>query len=587
MAYNPTHTNCTTISTTISQTFNPAAMSTKNAPLISPIEVLNRYPSHDGTLAQAFKHRVELLGDQAFMWLDGQESSWAQCARQIEDLSIWLLSQNVGAQSRVGIMARNHSTHVLLLFALAKIQAVMVPINPEFGVEETRYVLEHAQLRWVLVDAHASTSFLKASDTLPVHLRPMAWSIEFDASQVPDLPTLFDAVWAHPRPRQERTHHQQLQALHALEQQTRGEHTCLIIYTSGTTGFPKGVMHSQRNFLLGGETFVERMYLQPTDRLMIVLPFFHMNALFYSVAGGLACGGSIAIMPRFSASSFWQQAVQSQSSIVNLIDAACQILKKRPRKEYLDEHRLRAAYGVRHTAWATFEVEFHIPHLVSGYGMTEIPGVTCSPFTGLQKPGTMGPVGKHPDARREWARCKVVNESGEEVGPHQVGEMWVKTPIIMQGYFRDPVQTAQQFEDGWFKTGDLVSVDEDGYYTFVSRKNDIIRRRGENISAAELDRVIAQHPHVADVAVIAVPAELGEDDIMAVVVLKTGEQLSAQGVAQWCRERLASTKVPRYVVFVEQIPYTPTHKVAKSVLKNDPSLLGQATDLGGWRAPPL
>ena len=573
-------------STTIRQTLNPAAMSTQNAPLLSPIEVLNRYPSHDGTLAQAFKSRVALLGDQPFMWQDGQESSWAQCARQIEDLSLWLLSQNVGAQSRVGIMARNHSTHVLLLFALANIQAVMVPINPEFGMEETRYVLDHAQLRWVLVDAHASTSFLKACESLPVHLRPMAWSIESDASRVPDLPTLLDAVGANARPRQEPSEQQQLQALHTLAQQNRGEHTCLIIYTSGTTGFPKGVMHSQRSFLLGGEAFVERMYLQPTDRLMIVLPFFHMNALFYSLAGGLACGGSIAIMPRFSASSFWQQALESQSSIVNLIDAACQILKQRPRHEYLGEHRLRAAYGVRHTAWTAFKDEFHIPHLVSGYGMTEIPGVTCSPFTGLQKPGTMGPVGKHPDAHLEWARCKVVNESGEEVGPHQVGEMWVKTPIIMQGYFRDPEQTAQQFVGGWFKTGDLVSVDEDGYYTFVSRKNDIIRRRGENISGAELDRVIAQHPHVADVAVIAVPAELGEDDIMAVVVRKAHEQLSAQAVAQWCRERLASSKVPRYVVFVEQIPYTPTHKVAKSVLRNDPALLGQATDLGGWRAPP-
>ena len=174
----------------------------------------------------------------------------------------------------------------------------------------------------------------------------------------------------------------------------------------------------------------------------------------------------------------------------------------------------------------------------------------------------------------------MVDEQGVELGAHQVGELWVKTPIIMQGYFRDPEQTQKQFDNGWFKTGDLVSFDEDGYYTFVSRKNDIIRRRGENISGAELDRVISTHPKVLDVAVIAVPAELGEDDIMAVVVVKPDEVLTAQEVAQWCRERLASTKVPRYVVFVEKIPYTPTHKVAKSVLRNDKSLMGMATDLG-------
>ena len=547
-----------------------------------PMQVLGRYRTHDFTLSDALKSRTGPLQDQTFIWFDGQETSWADFSLQVNELSAWLLSHHIRPQERVGIMARNHQAHVLLLFALAKIKAVMTPINPEFGVEETRYVLDHAQPRLVLVDDHSSNSFLQARDSMQTSQRPLAWSIDASPESVNAqvLPAFYPAVKSHQASLSADSLRLQSEQLLSLEAQTQGEDTCLIIYTSGTTGFPKGVMHSQRSFLLGGEAFVERMYLQHSDRLMIVLPFFHMNALFYSVAGGLAAGASIAIMPRFSASTFWQQAVQSNATIVKLIDAACQILKKRPRLEYLDQHRLRAAYGVRHTAWPTFQEEFHIPHLVSGYGMTEIPGVTCSPFTGLQKPGTMGPVGKHPDPNREWAACRVVDEQGVELGAHQVGELWVKTPIIMQGYFRDPEQTQKQFDNGWFKTGDLVSFDEDGYYTFVSRKNDIIRRRGENISGAELDRVISTHPKVLDVAVIAVPAELGEDDIMAVVVAKPNEVLTAQEVAQWCRERLASTKVPRYVVFVEKIPYTPTHKVAKSVLRNDKSLMGMATDLG-------
>ena len=546
------------------------------------MEVLGRYRSHDFTLSGALKSRTQDLKEQTFIWFDAKETTWSNFSLQVNELSAWLLSHHIAPQDRVGIMARNHQAHVLLLFALAQIRAVMVPINPEFGVEETRYVLDHAQPRLVLVDEHSSESFIKARDCMHSSERPLAWSIETQSASAfsQQLPPFYPAVQSYLASLSPKVLEEQHERVQRLQVQTLGEDTCLIIYTSGTTGFPKGVMHSQRSFLLGGEAFVERMYLQHDDRLMIVLPFFHMNALFYSVAGGLAAGASIAIMPRFSASSFWHQAVQSNSSIVNLIDAACQILKKRPRQEYLPEHRLRAAYGVRHTAWPTFQEEFHIPHLVSGYGMTEIPGVTCSPFTGLQKPGTMGPVGKHPDPNREWASCRVVNEKGVDLGSHEVGELWVKTPIIMQGYFRDPEQTQKQFDNGWFKTGDLVSFDEDGYFTFVSRKNDIIRRRGENISGAELDRVISAHPSVLDVAVIAVPAELGEDDIMAVVVAKPDEQLSAQDVAQWCRERLASTKVPRYVVFVEKIPYTPTHKVAKSVLRNDKSLLSLATDLG-------
>jgi crotonobetaine/carnitine-CoA ligase len=149
----------------------------------------------------------------------------------------------------------------------------------------------------------------------------------------------------------------------------------------------------------------------------------------------------------------------------------------------------------------------------------------------------------------------------------------------MQGYYRDPEQTEDTFEDGWFKTGDLVSRDEDGWYTFVSRKKDIIRRRGENIAAAELDRVIGEHPDVFEVAAIAVPSELGEDDILVAVAVIPGKLIDAEEIAAWCRERLAPIKVPRFVVFLDELPHTATHKVAKAVLRDDETLRDRAVDL--------
>ena len=149
----------------------------------------------------------------------------------------------------------------------------------------------------------------------------------------------------------------------------------------------------------------------------------------------------------------------------------------------------------------------------------------------------------------------------------------------MQGYFRDPDQTKAAFRDGWFLTGDLVRRDADGYFFFVARKKDIIRRRGENIAGAELDRVIESHPAVHEAAAIPVPAELGEDEILVAVVLKPGQALTAQAVAQWCRERLAPQKVPRYVAFVDELPHTPTHKVAKMALRGDAALRRRAVDL--------
>jgi crotonobetaine/carnitine-CoA ligase len=150
---------------------------------------------------------------------------------------------------------------------------------------------------------------------------------------------------------------------------------------------------------------------------------------------------------------------------------------------------------------------------------------------------------------------------------------------MMQGYYKDPEQTSAAFHEGWFKTGDLVRRGADGNYTFVARKKDIIRRRGENIAGAEIDRIIAMHAAVAEVAAIGVSAEIGEEEILVAIVPKSGASLSAEEVRQWCGAHLAEFKVPRYVAFVESMPHTPTHKIAKHVLRQDPTLLERAVDL--------
>ena len=221
--------------------------------------------------------------------------------------------------------------------------------------------------------------------------------------------------------------------------------TVLIIYTSGTTGFPKGAMHSQRNFVTAGEANVSRLWLQPDERMMVVLPMFHVNALFYSTAGTLAAGCTMVLMPRFSASEFWNAAVEHG------VTAGQHHRGDRPHP------RAPAALGVPSraqdhasstarapTSLRPFRDEFRIPHLLGGFGMTEIPGVCCNPFEGPNKQGTMGPVGRHPDPDRKWAECRVVDDDGNEVGAGVIGEFWVKHPIVMQGYFRDPGADARR-----------------------------------------------------------------------------------------------------------------------------------------------
>ena len=163
--------------------------------------------------------------------------------------------------------------------------------------------------------------------------------------------------------------------------------------------------------------------------------------------------------------------------------------------------------------------------------------------------------------------------------PHgEPGELLVRTPIAMLYYFNDPVQTREAFDGGWLRTGDMARRDEDGYYYFIARRKDIIRRRGENISGAELDRVLGSHPDVLEAAAIGVPAPLGDEDILAVLVARTNPPASPESIVGWCSARLAAIKVPRYVVFVDSLPHTASQRIIKYQVKADPTLLHRAYD---------
>jgi crotonobetaine/carnitine-CoA ligase len=533
----------------------------------TPLAVLNAFRPHNGSLHDAFASRLEVKGDAPFIIKEDNTLSWSEFDQKYKKLAQALHQRGVRHGMRVAIMGRNDAAHVLTLFALAYLGAMMVPVNPDFGERETSYVFKHAEVCGVIADTAAIPVVEIALKTV----EGSPWIIKIDAPSE-DADSLSGAIQQSCAPQQ--------------SPQGKPTDTCIIIYTSGTTGFPKGVMHSQFNLVTAGEANVERLHLQPEDRVMIILPFFHVNAVFYSLSGVLASGACMILIPRFSASNFWHSAADHGATVVNIIEAIGSILCARDRSEYRADHTLRAAYGVRKGSAAVFRQEFGIQQLFSGFGMTEIPGVTCNPWEGPDKPGSMGLPGKHPDPNRPWAICRIVDEQGLDVPVGTAGELWVKTPIVMQGYFRDPEQTQQAFHDGWLKTGDLVKCDEDGYYYHLSRKKDIIRRRGENIAAAELEMVIGELPGIYQVAAIAVPSELGEDEILIAAVKKSGAHLTEQDVVEWCRARLTAVKVPRFVRFLEELPLTPTHKILKSALRADLQVRAQAVDFQAPVTPP-
>jgi crotonobetaine/carnitine-CoA ligase len=525
---------------------------------LSPLEVLRRYPAHGYTLDGLLRSRASTDPSRPLLIHGGRTWSWQQFLDDCDRLAAVLHEAGVGAGGRVAILAVNSPAHVLLLFAVARIGAILVPINPDFGLEEIRYVLGHSEPSAVICSATALPAAREACAQLGI----TPWLAMADQA-LEKLPAVLEMQPAEP-----------------LEAPPPSpESPCVIIYSSGTTGFPKGVTHSQKNYVLSAEVHLGRIRLEPDGRMLCMLPLFHVNALFYAVGGAVAAGASVLLLPKFSASGFWKVVHGAGITHTTIMAAVGAILAQRPRSEFVPGHRLGVVNGSGFTpeTLRTFNEEFGVPVVIEGYGMSEIPVALANPYEGPRKLGSLGLPCRHPDPEVPWAVMRIVDDEGSDVAPGDTGELIVQTPNIMLGYFRDPAQTAASFRDGWFLTGDLVRQDEDGYYFFVARKKDIIRRRGENIAGAELDRVIGEHPDVAEVAAIGVEAEMGEE-VLAAIVKKPGASLTAGAVRAWCADRLAPHKVPRFVVFVDDLPHTSTHKVAKFALKERAAELRAGAD---------
>jgi carnitine-CoA ligase len=328
----------------------------------------------------------------------------------------------------------------------------------------------------------------------------------------------------------------------------------VLIPTSGTTGRSKLVTQTQRAYAMAGEGFPWWLGLTEDDRLMTSLPLFHINAPAYSVLGSVAARASLVLLPRFSASGFFDSARRYGATQFNAIGAMLEMLMRQPERPDDADNPVRLAYAgptppeQRHLE---FERRFGLT-LTSGYAMSETPYGTVWAH-GARPYGTLGSPRQHPALGR-------VNEARVNAD----GELELRNPAVMKGYWGMPDETAQVLgADGWLKTGDLVSENPDGTYTFVGRKKEVIRRRGENVAPTEIEKALASHPDVVEVAVVGVPSELSEEDIKAFVVLRDGARADFDELRDWASRRLTPFKVPSQYEALEELPHTPTGRVAK------------------------
>ena len=337
----------------------------------------------------------------------------------------------------------------------------------------------------------------------------------------------------------------------------------VLIPTSGTTGKSKLVMQTHRAYAMAGEGFPFWMELTAADRLMTSLPLFHINAPAYSVMGSLACGAGLVLLPRFSASGFLDEARRHGATEFNAIGAMLEILMRQPPRADDADNPLRLCYtgpAPERARQQEIEARFGL-RIVVGYAMSESPYGLIWP-RGSRPYGTLGAVRQHP-VLGEVNEARVVDGAGADLGPGETGELLLRNPVITPGYWGMPEETARVLADGWLRTGDLVTVGADGSYTFVARVKEVLRRRGENLSPLEVEEVLGTHPDVQECAVVGVPSELSEEEVKAFLVGAGGTRLDFAALREFAAARLAAFKVPRYWQQVDDLPRTPTARVAK------------------------
>jgi crotonobetaine/carnitine-CoA ligase len=343
------------------------------------------------------------------------------------------------------------------------------------------------------------------------------------------------------------------------------------IQSSGSTGRPKFIILTHGMYTMAAEGYPFWLGLDHEDVLLTTLPLSHLNAQAYSTLGSYGCGAGLVLLPHFSAGTFWDTVRDTGATVFNAIGAMVEILMARKPSPLERQHRLRYCYSApaphqeRHEE---IEARFGF-RLVIGYALSESPYGLISRVDEPTVYGSMGRPRQHP-------RLGVINEgrvvdpaTGDDVPDGELGELWLRNPVTTPGYFGRPEESAAVRRDGWLRTGDLARRDEAGNYYFAGRTKEIIRRRGENLSPADVEVVLDAHPAVSSSAVIGVPSPLTEEDVKAYVMVRPGGKVTADELREWCETRLPPYKRPRYVEFVDSWPLTETQKIAKTRLTTE------------------
>jgi fatty-acyl-CoA synthase len=459
----------------------------------------------------------------------------------------WRDKWGIQKGDRVGILARNRSEYLEALFAAAKIGAILVPINIRLAGPELSYIINDSEPKGILL----AEEYVDAVSEIKHNISKMNYLL-LDGSASQDMTPYEDFL----KGSDDRV--PQLQAPVTLDDPQ------IILYTSGTTGYPKGSIQTHGNILFNSINAILSLDIISSDIFLCGLPMFHTGGLHVQTTPTLHAGGTIVIMRSFDAGEALKLINEGKVNTVFFVYTMWQFMYEHEDFHTTDFSGLRMAWSGGGPCPLPVLEAFQdkgVP-LSQGYGLTEAgPDATILlAEDSIRKLGSIGKSAFHNSIR-------IVDDNGIEVSQGEVGEILLRGPTVTPGYWNKPEATEESLKGGWFHTGDLAFMDEEGYYFIVDRKKDMIISGGENIYPAEIEKVIYQHPKVAKVAVIGVPHERWGEVGHAVVCPKKGEKITEEEVINFLQDKLARFKIPKSVNFMDELPQSPSGKILKRVLK--------------------
>jgi crotonobetaine/carnitine-CoA ligase len=511
------------------------------------------YALHERTIGRLLAEKAERIPDRVCLRWQHRDWTYADVERMTNRYANGFAALGIRHGDPVALMMPNGPELLFALWGLGKLGAIAVALNTAARGDMLHYFVDQSDACCLVVDEEWVGRVREVSDRLPKVTR---YVVRGDAElTVPGARTVDFAVLDsddETRPPLDAVRHDDTQT---------------IVYTSGTTGPSKGVMCPQsQGHGIGRALTIDYGYTSD-DVLYACLPLFHVNALWYSCYAALWADACVALSPRFSATRFWDEIREARATQFNSLGAMTNILLQLPPGPQDRDHGVRQAMLVPMTRDlpARFMDRYGIK-ATSLFAMSENYAVTT--YVPDDRPDKAGSAG-HP---REASLLRIVDDDGTELPGGEVGEILMKPLLpgtMMKGYYAMPEASARAFVDGWFCTGDRGRVDADGYLWFVDRKKEAIRRRGENISAYEVELILSRHPAILEVAAVPVPSELSEDEVMVYVVLRPGHSVTQAEVVRFAAGAMSYFMVPRFVEFIDALPKTATEKIEKYKLKQD------------------